>query len=89
MATRPCPVTPELEALVQAAGAAVGGGALAIDLVEDPQRGPLVVDIGHIGGFRDAVKATGVDIAGAIVEYVVEVASGQWPVVSGQEAAVQ
>ena len=77
MALLPCPVTPELERVVQAAAAAVGGGALKVDLVEDPARGPLVVDIGHIGSFRRAARATGVDIAGAIVDYAAAVGAGR------------
>ena len=31
-----CPVTPELDALCRRAAAAVGGGVLAIDVLEDP-----------------------------------------------------
>lgn len=70
----PCPLTPALEELARRAAAAVGGGLLAVDLVEDLERGPLVVDVGHTGEFRQAAKATGIDIAAAIVAYALEVA---------------
>jgi [lysine-biosynthesis-protein LysW]--L-2-aminoadipate ligase len=79
VALHACPVTPELERLALAAARAVGGGVLSVDLIEERARGLLVVDIGHIGGFRRAGKAAGVDIAAAIVDYVAaaaEVADG-------------
>lgn len=84
----PCPLAPAAEGLVLAAAAAVGGGALTVDLVEDAARGSLVVDVGHIGGFRRAAKATGVDIAGAIVEYVAAVAGGEAAIPGAPSGAV-
>lgn len=68
----PCPLTPALAELGHRAAAAVGGGLLAIDLVEDPERGPLVVDVGHTSEFRQAATATGVDIAAAIADYAID-----------------
>jgi [lysine-biosynthesis-protein LysW]--L-2-aminoadipate ligase len=73
---QPCPLTPDLTALARRAAAAVGGGVLVVDLVEDAHRGPLVIEVSHIQEFRRAIKATGVDIAGAIADYVVAVARG-------------
>jgi [lysine-biosynthesis-protein LysW]--L-2-aminoadipate ligase len=73
----PCPVTPDLAALALGAAAAVGGGVLAVDLVEDPAHGPLVTEVGPADEFRQLAKATGIDIAGAIVEYVAAVAHGE------------
>jgi [lysine-biosynthesis-protein LysW]---L-2-aminoadipate ligase len=73
----PCPLTPDLTSLALSAAAAVGGGVLAVDLVEDPQRGPLVAEVGHAQEFRQIARATGVDIAGAIVEHVAAVARGE------------
>jgi [lysine-biosynthesis-protein LysW]--L-2-aminoadipate ligase len=66
-----CPVTPELDAISVAAAKAVGGGIVAVDLFEDPQRGLLVNEVNHTMEFRNSVPATGVDIPGAMVEYVV------------------
>jgi [lysine-biosynthesis-protein LysW]--L-2-aminoadipate ligase len=66
-----CPVTPELDAISVAAAKAVGGGIVAVDLFEDPERGLLVNEVNHTMEFRNSVPATGVDIPGAMVEYIV------------------
>src|SRR5512140_3860144 len=42
-----CPITPEIESLCLGAAEAVGGGVLAVDLIEHPQRGFLVNEINH------------------------------------------
>ena len=65
-----CPVTPEIDAICLAAARAVGGGVLAIDLLEDPRRGYLVNEVNHTMEFHSSAPATGVDIAGCVVEYV-------------------
>lgn len=67
-----CPVTPEIDALCQRAAQAVGGGVLAVDLLEDPERGLLVNEVNHTMEFRNSVPATGVDIPGHMVQYVVD-----------------
>ncbi len=69
-----CPVTPELDALCVRAAQAVGGGVLAVDVIEDPQRGFLVNEINHTMEFHTTVPLTGVDLPGMIVDYVLEVA---------------
>jgi [lysine-biosynthesis-protein LysW]--L-2-aminoadipate ligase len=70
-----CPVTPELNQICVAAANAVGGGVLAIDLFEDPNRGFTVNEINHTMEFHTTVPTTGVDIPGLIIEYVVKVGS--------------
>ena len=70
-----CPVTPELDALCSAGATAVGGGIVAVDVLEDTVRGFLINEINHTMEFRNSVAPTGVDIPGAIVEYAVKVAS--------------
>jgi|YNPMSStandDraft_2_1061718.scaffolds.fasta_scaffold41099_1 [lysine-biosynthesis-protein LysW]--L-2-aminoadipate ligase len=69
-----CPVTPEIDAISAAAARAVGGGIVAVDLFEDPERGLLVNEVNHTMEFRNSVPATGVDIPGAMADYVLEVA---------------
>ncbi len=76
-ATR-CPVTPELADLCARAAAAVGGGVLALDLFEDPHRGLLVNEINHSMEFRNSVEPTGVDIPGAVADFVIRVARHGW-----------
>ncbi|NLF50832.1 MAG: lysine biosynthesis protein LysX [Leptolinea sp.] len=67
-----CPVTPEIHEISQAAAKAVGGGAIAIDLLEDPDRGYLVNEVNHTMEFHSTVPLTGIDIPGLIVEYAVK-----------------
>jgi len=69
-----CPVTPELDALCRRAAQAVGGGVLAIDVLEDPDRGLLVNEVNHTMEFRNSIATTGVDIPARVAEYVLRVA---------------
>lgn len=73
-----CPVTPDLADLCARASAAVGGGVLAMDLFEDPRRGLLVNEINHAMEFRNSVEPTGVDIPGAVADFVIRVAREGW-----------
>jgi [lysine-biosynthesis-protein LysW]--L-2-aminoadipate ligase len=68
-----CPITPDIHAICMRAAKAVGGGVLAIDLLEDPERGLLVNEVNHTMEFHSSVPATGVDIAGKVIDYVLEV----------------
>lgn len=67
-----CPVTPELAKISIGAAKAVGGGIVAVDLFEDPERGLLVNEVNHTMEFRNSVPATGVDIPGKMVEWIVK-----------------
>lgn len=68
-----CPVTPEIDDLCRQAARAIGGGLLAIDLLEDPQRGLLVNEVNHTMEFRNSIATTGVDIPARMVDYVLQV----------------
>ncbi len=74
-----CPVTPELDSLCRMAAQAVGGGVLAIDVLEDPERGLLVNEVNHTMEFRNSIATTGVDIPGRVAQYVLRVARGLTP----------
>lgn len=65
-----CPVTPELESLCVSAARAVGGGILAIDVLEAPQGGLLVNEINATMEFRNSIAPTGVDIPNAMIDYM-------------------
>jgi len=65
-----CPVTPELDQLCLRAAQAVGGGILAIDLLEDPEQGLLINEINATMEFRNSIAPTGVDIPGLMLDYV-------------------
>jgi [lysine-biosynthesis-protein LysW]--L-2-aminoadipate ligase len=77
-----CPVTPELEELCLKAAAAIGGGVLAIDVIEDARRGLLVNEINHTMEFHTVQPLSGIDIADIIVGFTVEAALGRVPVAS-------
>ena len=68
-----CPVTPEIHEISLAAARAVGGGVVAIDILEDPLRGFLINEVNHTMEFHSTVPLTGVDIPGMIVDYALEV----------------
>lgn len=67
-------VTPELRDISRAAARCVGGGVLAIDLLEAPGRGLLVSEVNHTMEFRNSIEPTGVDIPGKIIDHVLSVA---------------
>jgi len=69
-----CPITPEIESLCLGAAKAVGGGVLAVDLIEHSERGYLVNEINHTMEFHTMQPVSGIDIADEIVNYVMEVA---------------
>lgn len=70
-----CPVTPELADLCERAAAAVGGGVLAIDVLETPDGSLVVNEINHTMEFRNSSAPTGVDIAAEVVQYALAQAS--------------
>ncbi|MEM9953099.1 MAG: lysine biosynthesis protein LysX [Chloroflexota bacterium] len=64
-----CPITPELDDICVRAANAVGGGILAIDLLEDEHGNLLVNEINHTMEFRNSSAPTGIDIAREVVRY--------------------
>ncbi len=70
-----CPVVPELEALCRRVSGAVGGGVLAVDLLES-ERGLLVNEVNCTMEFRNSIEPTGVDIPGEMARYVIELMGG-------------
>jgi [lysine-biosynthesis-protein LysW]--L-2-aminoadipate ligase len=68
-----CPVTPELDELCVRAARAVGGGVVAIDLLEAAE-GLLVNEVNYTMEFRNSIDTTGVNIPAKVVDYVLEVA---------------
>ena len=65
-----CPITPEIDRLSRAAAAAVGGDIVAVDILEAPDGQLLVNEVNHTPEFHGAYEASGLDIAGKIVEYM-------------------
>ena len=67
-----CPVTTELDDLCLRSAAAVGGGVLAIDLMETAD-GLLVNEVNYTVEFRNSVDPTKVNIPSRIIDYVISV----------------
>lgn len=68
-----CRITPELGQLSRAAAQAVGGGVVAVDLLEDANGRLLVNEVNYTMEFRNSIQPTGVDIPGRIIEYTLQV----------------
>jgi len=68
-----CDVSAELADVAQRAADAVGGGVVAVDLVES-DRGLLVLEVNHTMEFRNSIVTTGVDIADEVAGYVLALA---------------
>jgi [lysine-biosynthesis-protein LysW]--L-2-aminoadipate ligase len=72
-----CPVTKDIATICRNAALAVSnghGGVLAIDLLEDNERGLLVCEVNHTMEFRNSIDTTGVNIPEHIARYVLQVA---------------
>lgn len=70
----PCPVDDALASLAHKAARAVGGGFLAIDVIEDPQRGYLVNEINPTPEFRGSETATHANIPDRLINYLLQIA---------------
>lgn len=64
-----CPVTPELDDICRRTAQAVGGGILAVDVLEDADGRLLINEVNHTMEFRNSSTPTGVDIPAEIVNY--------------------
>lgn len=72
-----CPLTDELVHWSREATRAVGGGVVSVDLFETPDGRILVNEVNHAPEFHGASEVVDVDIAGEMVDYVVQVAEGR------------
>jgi [lysine-biosynthesis-protein LysW]--L-2-aminoadipate ligase len=72
-----CPVTPEINELSLAAAKAVGGGVVAVDLLETRDGRLLVNEVNYTMEFRNSIDTTGVNIPDKIIDYVVKVGRGE------------
>lgn len=70
-----CPVTDEINRLSVASAKAVGGGVVAVDLLETGN-GILVNEVNYTMEFRNSIETTGVNIPDKIVDYLLGVAKG-------------
>ncbi len=80
--TRDCPIDATLRQMSLRAAAAVGGGVLAIDLLEDHDR-LLVSEVNATMEFKNSIDVTGVDIPGRVADHVCGVVRGAPVAVGG------
>jgi len=69
-----CPVTGEIDRLSRAAAEAVGGGMVAVDLLERGDGELLISEVNHTMEFRNSIDTTGVDIPGRMADHVLALA---------------
>lgn len=72
-----CPITPQIDYLSRSAARSVGGGVVAVDLLETPSGELLVNEVNHTMEFRNSIRPTGVDIPGRLVDYLLAVVREQ------------
>jgi [lysine-biosynthesis-protein LysW]---L-2-aminoadipate ligase len=71
-----CPITPALTDICVGAAHAVGGGVVAIDVLEAEDGRLLVNEVNYTMEFRNSIAPTGVNIPGRIVDYTLAAARG-------------
>ncbi len=69
-----CPITPELNQICLRAAQAIGGGALAIDLLEHAERGFLVNEVNHNQDFKNVARHSGVDLPNLMIDSLLQLA---------------
>jgi len=72
-----CPVTDEINELSIRSAKAVGGGVVAVDLLETKDGRMLVNEVNYTMEFRNSIDTTGVNIPQVVVDYVVKVGNGE------------
>ena len=68
---RPFELPPAWEEFALRAAAAVGADYAGVDLIPSTEGGVAVVEVNGIPGWRGLQRATGLDVAGAIVEHLI------------------
>lgn len=81
-------VTDDIREICREASRAVGGGVLAIDLLECPRRGLLISEVNHTMEFRNSIAPTGVDIPGRIIDHVVGIGRARSSAMRGGSAGI-
>lgn len=76
--TSNCPVTDEMRDISLAAARAVGGGVVAVDLLEAKDR-LLINEVNYTMEFKNSIDVTGVAIHEEVVDHLIAVARGEVP----------
>ena len=72
-----CPVTPPLADFCIGAAHAVGGGVVAIDVLETEEGRLTVNEVNYTMEFHNSIDTTGVNIPARVIDYVVAVGRGR------------
>ena len=78
-----CPITDDLNQICVNAANAVGGGIVAIDVLEDPDRGLLINEVNYTMEYRNSILPTGVNIPDRMVDFIIKVAKDGWELANG------
>jgi [lysine-biosynthesis-protein LysW]--L-2-aminoadipate ligase len=71
------PVSDEMREISLAGAHAVGGGIVALDLLETPEGRLVVNEVNYTMEFKNSIAPTGVDIPLKVVDYVLQVGEGR------------
>jgi ribosomal protein S6--L-glutamate ligase len=63
---------PDLERLAVRSAAAIGARMAGVDVLDDPLRGPVVIEVNAVPGWRALAAATGVDVATEILAAMID-----------------
>jgi len=66
-----CEITSEIRELALKSAEAVGGGIFGVDMMESPN-GLIVHEVNNTTEFKNTVPATGIDIPGLIIKYMID-----------------
>jgi [lysine-biosynthesis-protein LysW]--L-2-aminoadipate ligase len=69
----PCPITTELEDICVNSSRIFKGDIVGVDLMESEKYGLVVHEVNNTTEFKNTVRATGVDIPGLILDYMVNI----------------
>jgi len=72
-----CLISAELDRLSRGAAQAVGGGIVAVDLLETAEGQLMINEVNHTPEFRNSITPTGVDIPAKMVDHVLALAAGR------------
>ncbi len=87
--SEPASIDGELEDVTLRACRAVGAEFAGVDVVEDPERGYLVLEVNGVPEFKNTVRVTGVDLPGIVLSYLTQISDANPPSTRSPVAELQ
>ncbi len=87
--SEPAKIDGELEDVTLRACRAVGAEFAGVDVVEDPERGYLVLEVNGVPEFKNTVRVTGVDLPGIVLSYLTQISDANPPSTPSSMAELQ